>query len=257
LTAQLETLRCSDAGAVRLVELHRPQALNAFSNQLMDELAETFLDAAHDPQAKVLVVTGAGRAFSAGADLMEMGTQQTPPKHGFAGLLDAIFDFPKPFIVAVNGVGVGIGATICGLADLAYMAEDARLRCPFSTLGLSAEAASTFTFPQLMGRQRANWFLLSAEWMSASECLDAGLVLEVLPAEGLMPRAMEQAQKLAALPLASLVKTKSLIMGPLRAQLRASAAAENAGLAALVGGPANREALTAFREKRQPNFAGL
>jgi enoyl-CoA hydratase/carnithine racemase len=167
-------------------------------------------------------------------------------------MLDAIVDFPKPFIIAVNGVDAGIGATLCGLADLVFMAEGARLRCPFTTLGLTAEAARTFTFPKLMGRQRATWSLLSAEWMSAGECVEAGLALEALPADALMPRVLEQAGRLARLPLDSLVTTKALIMEPLRAQMKASIAAENAGLARLAGGPANREAVAAFREKREP-----
>jgi enoyl-CoA hydratase/carnithine racemase len=137
------------------------------------------------------------------------------------------------------------------------MAESARLRCPFSALGLTAEAGSTYLFPRLMGRQRATWFLLAAEWMSAAECLEAGLVMEVVPDAELMPRVMEQAGKLALLPLASLETTKKLIMDPIRDQLRASARAENEGLAALVGRAANREALAAFREKREPDFTDL
>ena len=166
-------------------------------------------------------------------------------------------DFPKPFIVAVNGVGAGIGATICGLADLTYIAEGARLRCPFSALGLTAEAASTYMFPQLMGRQRASWFLLSAEWMSAQQCVEAGLALELCSADTLIPRAMEQGAKLAKLPLASLITTKALIMAPLRDQMKASIKAENEGLARLGGGAANQEALAAFREKREPDFSSL
>ncbi len=253
----MKTLNIKQEGGVRIVEMDRPKALNAFNAQLMDELTDAFLDATSDESVRVLILTGAGRAFSAGADLMEMGKPQQKPRHGFPGLLEAIFEFPKPFIVAVNGVGAGVGATICGLADLTYMAEEARLRCPFSALGLTAEAASTVTFPKLMGRQNAMWFLLSAEWWSAQQCVDAGLALEVLPQDKLMPRAMEQAQKLAALPLASLMMTKKLIMDPLKDQMRASVKAENQGLADLIGGPANKEALAAFREKRDPNFSGL
>jgi enoyl-CoA hydratase/carnithine racemase len=185
-----------------------------------------------------------------------MGRAQRQPKHGFAGMLDAIVDFPKPFLVAVNGVGVGIGATICGLADAAFMAREARLRCPFSALGLTAEAGSTYAFPQLMGRQRATWFLLAAQWMSGEECERAGLVLQAVPLEELKAVVMAHAQMLAALPLASLVTTKRLIMDPLKLQLRASIAAENRALAELVGGPANREALAAFRDKREPDFSG-
>jgi enoyl-CoA hydratase/carnithine racemase len=241
----MDTLNILDESGVRVVEMNRPEALNAFNSLLMDELAQAFLDAEADPRVRVLVLTGAGRAFSAGADLLEMGR---PPQresiHGFPGLLDAILDFSKPFIVAVNGVGAGIGATICGLADLVFMSEQARLRCPFSALGLTAEAASTFTFPLLMGRQRANWFLLSAEWMSAAECVEAG-------------RVRQQAEKLARLPLTSLQTTKRLMLDPIREQLRTSIAAENEGLAQLGGGAANREALLAFAQKREPDFSGL
>jgi enoyl-CoA hydratase/carnithine racemase len=254
----MDTLNIRDDNGVRVVEMDRPQALNAFNSLLMDELAQAFLDAETDQQVRVLVLTGAGRAFSAGADLTEMGSPaQRESIHGFPGLLDAILDFSKPFIVAVNGVGAGIGATICGLADLVFMSEKARLRCPFSALGLTAEAASTFTFPLLMGRQRANWFLLSAEWMSAAQCVEAGLALELLEAEQLMPRVLDQAEKLARLPLVSLQTTKKLLLDPIREQLRASIAAENAGLAELAGGAANREALRAFREKREPDFSAL
>ena len=251
----METLNIKDENAVRTVEMDRPDALNAFNGQLMDDLCDAFLDATADDSVKVLLLTGAGRAFSAGADLKEMGRSQYQPKHGFGPMLEAIIDFPKPFVIAVNGVGAGIGATICGLADLVYMSEKARLRCPFSALGLTAEAASTYTFPQLMGRQKANWFLLSAEWWDANTCLEAGLALDVLDADALMPHAMAQAQKLAALPVASLKKTKTLMMDPIRQQLKDSAIAENEGLAELAGGPANIEALTAFREKREPDFS--
>ncbi|PZC49711.1 MAG: Enoyl-CoA hydratase/carnithine racemase [Chloroflexi bacterium] len=251
----MNTLNVRDEGAVRVVQLDRPDALNAFSIELMDELSDAFLAAAEEASVRVLLLTGAGRAFSAGADLK--GNPDYVPRHALPGLLKAIIDFPKPFIVAVNGLGVGIGATICGLADLVYIAEGARLRAPFSALGLTAEAASTVTFPAQMGRQRANWFLLSAEWMSAREVVDAGLALEVLPGEALLPRAMAQAAKLAALPPASLLATKSLIMQPLRAQMKASYAEENVQMAALRGQPANVEAITAFREKREPDFSSF
>ena len=132
-------------------------------------------------------------------------------------------------MLAINGVGAGIGATIAGLADLTFIAEDARLRCPFSALGLTAEAASTYTFPRLLGHQRATWFLLSSEWISANECVEAGLALQAWPKDELMERVMEQAQKLAALPAASLIQTKALMMDPIRDELKAAAVRENDG----------------------------
>ena len=253
----METLNIYDQQRVRVVEMDRPEALNAFSQQLMDDLAETFITTATDPSISVLVLTGAGRAFSAGADLQEMGRTQATPKHGFPGLLDAILEFPKPFMVAVNGVGAGIGATICGLADFVFISDQARLRCPFSSLGLTAEAASTYTFPRLMGRQKASWFLMAAEWMSGQEAVDAGLAMELCSAQTLMPRTLEQASKLARLPLTSLAMTKRLIMQHTKADMAAAAKAENEGLASLVGSPANKEALAAFREKRDADFSQL
>ncbi len=253
----METVNERTEGAVRIVELDRPEALNAFSGLLMDELCDAFLAAAEDDAIKVLVLTGAGRAFSAGADLMEMGRSTYSPRHGFDGLLDAIVYFPKPFIVAVNGVGAGIGATICGLADFTFIAEKARLRCPFSALGLTAEAGSTMTLPLLMGKQRASWFLMAGEWMSGPEAVETGLAMKCLPQDALMPYALEAAQKLAKLPLSSLKMTKNLVNEPLREPLRAAMKAENKGLADLLGSPGNKEALVAFREKREPDFSGM
>ena len=253
----MHTLNIRDKGAIRTIELNRPDALNALNGQMTDDLADILLDTANDAAIKVTVLTGAGKAFWAGADLKEMGQNTHTPKHTFGQMLNAIIDFPKPLILAINGVGVGIGATICGLADIVLMSEQARLRCPFSALGLTAEAASTVTFPKLMGHQRASWFLLSAEWMNAQQCLDAGLAYEIVPPDELMQCAMERATTLAALPSASLQQTKALLLDPLREQMKASARAENRGLAALAGGPANREALAAFKDKRTPDFSGL
>ena len=250
-------VKVTDTAGVRTIALNRPEALNAFNGQQYDDLADALLRARADEACRVVVITGTGRAFSAGADLTEMAAAAPAPRHGFPGLLDVVFDFPKPFVVAVNGLGVGVGATIVGIADFAFMAEGARLRCPFSELGLVAEAASTRTFPALMGRQRAMWFLMAAEWMTSDECKAAGLVLDVFPDDAFMDAVQARAAHLAALPTESISEMKRLIAGPDREQRRQAVADENATLAKLVGGPANREALAAFREKRKPDFSGL
>lgn len=250
-------LEISDRDGVRTVVLNRPEALNAFNGEQFDDLTEAFLAAAADPACRALVLTGRGRAFSAGADLTEMSGGGSPATHGFRGFLDAVLAFEKPFLLAINGLGVGIGATVTGLADFTYMAAGARLKCPFSELGLVAEAGSTRTFPALMGRQKAMWFLMSSEWMSADECVEAGLALETFPDDALLSEVQAKAAHLAALPLESLAEAKRLIVGPTTDSLREAIAAENAGLARLGGGAANREALAAFREKRKPDFSGM
>lgn len=168
---------------VLTVTLDRPQARNAFNEALYDATTEAFLSAAGDPNVAVVVLTGGGDAFSAGTDLLEMAARAKPGfvagKFGFAGLIDTVVAFPKPLLLAVNGLGVGIGATIVGLADLVFMSVDARLRCPFTSLAVAPEAASSYTFPRLIGRQRATWALMSSEWLSAEECLHMGLAFKV------------------------------------------------------------------------------
>ena len=249
-------LNLTDEGRVRIAALNRPEALNAFNKRQFDEVAEAFLGAAADADCRVLVLTGASRAFSAGADLGP--TTDYEPVHGLDGMLGAIVDFPKPFVLAINGLGVGIGATLAGLADFVFMAESARLRCPFSTLGLVAEAGSTRTFPALLGRQRAMWFLMASEWMSAAQCKDAGLALDVFPDDGFMAAVGEKAAHLAGMPPESLAAAKRLIVdAEERKRLKAVIAAENTALAKLSGGPANREAVAAFREKREADFSNL
>ena len=244
-------------GGVRLLTLNKPEVLNAFNIDQFELMAERMVEAQEDPATKVVVVTGAGRAFSAGADLSSSPRSGREYRYGFRGLVDVVIDFPKPFIVAANGLGVGWGATMLGLADTAFMAESARLRCPFSTLGLTAEGASTYTFPRIMGPQAAARFLMGAEWWSAERCKADRLALEVFPDEGFLDRAMEYAQDLAKLPLASLLETKNLLVGPHREGMHAANNTENEGLARLGGGPANLEAVAAFREKRTADFSKL
>lgn len=256
-------LRIEDNQRVRTLTLDRPDALNAFNEALYDATTEALRDAAVDPGVAVVVLTGSGRAFSAGTDLLEMAARSADPESfsagtwGFAGLLDTLTDFPKPLICAVNGLGLGIGMTILGYADITVMSTDARLKCPFSSLGVAPEAASSYLFPRLLGHQRSAWVLMSAEWFDAQACLEMGLVLEICEPDELLAVAGRYASTLAAMPVSSLVESKSLIMAPIRAEIAAARQRENAAFGRLMGAPANVEALTAFAEKREPDFTNL
>ncbi|WP_193605914.1 enoyl-CoA hydratase/isomerase family protein [Nocardioides dongkuii] len=255
-------LQTTDRNRVRTLTLDRPEALNAFDEALYDATAEALLAAAEDPTVAVVVITGAGRAFSAGTDLLEMHRMATEPdfqrgEHGFIGLVDALADFPKPLLCAVNGIGLGIGTTILGFADLAFMSATARLKCPFTSLGVAPEAASSYLLPRLVGRQDAAWLLLSAEWVSAQEALAMGLVWRVCEPDDLLPETLRHAEVLAARPISSLVAVKRTMTEPLREGVRAARERENAAFAELMGGPANLEALAAFAEGRAPDFTSL
>ena len=244
-----------DENRVRTLTLNRPEALNAFSEALYDATTEALLAAAEDPEVSVVLLTGAGRAFSAGNDLVEMQKLVTDPdyqpgKHGFRGLIEALTAFPKPLICAVNGVGLGIGATILGYADLAFMSSTARLKCPFTSLGVPPEAASSYLMPRLLGRQNAAWLLLSSEWVDAEEALRMGLVFKVCDPEALLPEARRHAELLASRPLNSLMAVKQTMMESIRPAIVAASERENALFAELLGQAANVDALASFNDGR-------
>ncbi|MCU1356767.1 MAG: paaF 3 [Acidimicrobiales bacterium] len=256
-------LLVDDESRIRTLTLNRPEALNACNEALYDALTDALLAAAEDPSVAVVLLTGAGRAFCAGTDLVEMASRVMDPdgyvegKHGFLGLIDALVAFPKPLVIAVNGLGLGIGTTILGFADLAFMSTTAKLKCPFTSLAVAPEAASSFLFPQLIGRQNATWALLSSEWISADEAQEMGLVWKVAEPDRLLSEARRHAAVLAAKPISSLIACKRTITAPLREQIAAARQRENDAFVELLGGPANNEALAAFAEGRTPDFTNL
>ena len=256
-------LLVDDEARVRTLTLNRPDALNACNEALYDALTEGLLAAADDPGVAVVLLTGNGRAFCAGTDLVEMAARVMDPDgyvegtHGFLGLIDTLTDFPKPLVIAVNGIGLEIGATILGFADLAFMSTAAKLKRPFTSLAVAHEAASSFLFPRLAGHQAATWALLSSEWLSAEECHAARLVWKLADPEDLLAEARRHAEVLAAKPISSLVACKRVMVAPLREQIAAARERENQCFVDLMGGPANAEALAAFAEGRDPDFTNL
>lgn len=218
-------LGIDDDNKVRTLTLNRPEALNAFNEALYDATARALLAAAEDPDVAVVLLTGAGRAFSAGADLTEMQARITDPdlagqESSFTAMIDALSQLPKPLICAVNGVGVGIGTTVLGYADLAFMSSTARLKCPFTSLGVAPEAASSYLLPQLIGRQNAAWLLMSSEWVDAEDALRMGLVWKVCEPSELLVEARRHAEILAARPISSLMAVKRTIVEPIRPRSR-------------------------------------
>ncbi|MBU8812656.1 enoyl-CoA hydratase/isomerase family protein [Mycolicibacterium goodii] len=248
-------LQIDDSNRVRTLTLNRPEALNAFNEALYDEVTNALRAAADDPGVSVVLLTGAGRAFSSGNDLVEMQTRITDPdftpgEHGFYGMIDALADFPKPFLCAVNGVGVGIGATILGFADLAFMSSTARIKCPFTSLGVAPEAASSYLMPRLIGRQNAAWLLMSSEWISAGEAKEMGLVFKVCEPDDLLAQARRHAEILAAKPVTSLQAVKAAMVAPVREAIAAATQRESELFVELVGAAANAEALEAFTGRK-------
>lgn len=248
-------VQIDDANGIRTLTLNRPEALNAFNEALYDATTVALRAADEDPTVAVVLLTGAGRAFSAGNDLNEMQARITDPdfqsgQYGFPGMIEALTNLRKPLIVAFNGLGVGIGATILGYADLVFMASTARLKCPFTSLGVAPEAASSYLLPQLIGRQNAAWILMSSEWVDADEALRMGLAWKVCAPDDLLPEARRHAEVLASRPIPSLMAVKQTIVDPTRAEIAVALEREYAQFAELMGAAANADALAEFADRR-------
>ncbi len=253
-------LRVEDGGRVRLLTLDRPSALNAFNDGLYDGVRRALEEATRDPDIATVVITGTGRAFSAGQDLGEMAKpvrHGDGEPHGFIPFIEVVEAFPKPLIAAVNGIGVGIGLTLLPHCDLVLIARGARLRAPFVSLGVTAEAGSSFLLPARMGWQNTAHLFYTASWLDAEEAVAAGLAWRACEPEELLDEAMAVAREIAVMPVESLIATKTLLVEARLDAVRQARERENGCFARLVGGPANREALAAFSERREPDFTRL
>jgi enoyl-CoA hydratase/carnithine racemase len=242
------TLLEENRDGVLLLTLNRPARRNAFNDQQYDDLRAALAEAQEDGGTRVVVLTGAGGAFSAGQDIDEMGSGRS-----FTPFVDQLSVFDKPLIAAVNGVAVGIGLTLLPHCDIVYVGESARLRAPFTALGLVCEAGSSLLLPLVIGPQRAAEVLFTAHWIDAEQAVALGLAARALPDQELLPAALATAREIAAQPLAAVQQTKRLLLATRTEALRAARAREDTVQARRLGSPENVAAIRAFQAKRKPS----
>lgn len=253
-------LELTREGRVEVLRLNAPESKNSLTPADADALIDALTSAGNDDDVRVVVLTGAPPVFTAGLHTSCLMEPDKPENHRFREdrcrrMFDAFIDFSKPLIAAVNGPGVGFGATICGLVDMVLMSTSARLQAPFSSLANVPDAAATATFPALIGWQAASWFFYGGEWLDAETCRRLGLALEVFPDEALMPETMRRAGEIASRPLKALMDTKALMNRSRRAQLLLANHEELKVFADNMKGPAFREAMAAMTERRRPDYA--
>jgi enoyl-CoA hydratase/carnithine racemase len=252
-----DTLLEEARGGIRVLTLNRPAAKNAFNNRMYNQLADALVEARDEASVHVVVLTGAGGAFSAGQDLSEMSAVPAGEPIGFERLVDALEAFDKPIVTAVNGVGVGIGFTLLLHTDINLVAASARLRLPFLPLGVVPEAGSSYLLPERVGYQRAAELVLTARWVPAEEAVSLGIALEMLPDAELMPRALSIAESIAALPPSAARESKRLLKTAGRRALAEARALEADAFRRRLGSAENLEAVRAFFEKRPADFSKL
>ncbi|HXC38729.1 MAG TPA: enoyl-CoA hydratase-related protein [Burkholderiales bacterium] len=247
-------------GKVLTVTLNQPEKLNPIDSATEKELLDFLHEAADDSSFNVVVLTGAGRAFSSGGDIQHMQTiiddpslfDTVRPKRTVLGLID----FPKPIIAKVNGPAIGLGATIALLCDVVFASPNAKFADPHVNVGFTAGDGGAIIWPQLIGYTRAKEYLLTGDSISASEAERIGLINHVVPAEELDQRVSEFAQKLARGATKSINWTKQLANIGLR-QVAAGLMDASIAYEALSNITKDHaEAVKAFLEKRKPQFTG-
>ncbi len=243
-------------GGVTTITFNRLQRKNSVTAAMYAALADALDAAAQDGQVRVVVIQGHETVFCAGNDIVDFLEQ--PPKGQDAPVfrfLHAISTFPKPLVAAVCGPAVGIGTTLLLHCDLVYAGDNAMFSMPFVNLGICPEAGSSYLVPRLMGHVRAAETLLLGEPFSVESAMEWGLVNRIVPPTEANALAQQQAAKLAAKPLSSLIATKRLMKKGQDTVVAERMAEEGATFSRMLTEPAAREAFSAFMEKRKPDFS--
>ena len=252
-----EILTHVDAGVMTLT-INRVTKKNAITAAMYAAMASALAAAEKDAAVKAVVIQGHETIFSAGNDIADFlkapPTAQDTPVFRF---LFGISAFAKPIVAAVCGPAVGVGTTMLLHCDLVYAGDNAAFSMPFVNLGLCPEAGSSLLVPQLMGYHRAAEALLLGEPFSAETALEVGLVNRIVPPTEASALAHQQARKLAAKPLSSIIETKRLMKLANAGAVAERIGYESASFGRMLQEPAAKEAFTAFMQKRKPDFSNV
>ena len=252
-------------GAATWITLDRPDALNALDDPTKEALVGALGEAAEDETVRAVALTGSGRAFCVGQDVreLEQGYREgrapdlaAALERHYVPLCRLLAGMPKPTVAVVNGVAAGAGVSLALACDLRLASSAARWRLAFSGIALVPDAGSTWHLPRLVGLSRAMEIALLGDWVDADQALAFGLVNRVWPAEDLQREAEAALAALAAGPTLALARTKALFRGHLGTDLAGALAGEAEAQVAAGQTKDHLEGVTAFLEKRPPNFQG-
>lgn len=254
-------LRVDIGDAIATLTLDRPDALNSLTVPLKEDLLRAFRDVARNPAVRVVILTGAGRAFCAGQDLRERLEPGAAPlateiRERYNPIILAMRRLEKPIIGAINGIAAGAGAALAFACDIRIAAEGASFLLAFGRVGLIPDSGSTWFLPRLVGAAKAVELAMTGEPLTAADAERFGLVAMVVPSDALLPEARALAARLAAgAPRALALTKRALARSP---ELSLEEALEyEAWLQGIAGATADHaEGIAAFIEKRPPRFTG-
>lgn len=262
---KFETVQFEVRGSAAIITMNRPEALNALSLQLTLDLGAAIRLAAAE-KARAVVLTGSGRAFCSGGDLREMqslwkkeGRIEAFLEEPLKALHDVILlirETPIPFVAAVGGVCAGAGTNFALACDLVFAADNASFNEAFVKIGLSPDCGGSYFLPRAVGEKIAAELFMTGDSVSAERALQIGMINRVVPAESLLDEALAMAARLAQMPTGSIGRIKQMLNASFANDLPAQLSFEHQ--LQIQSGKANdfKEGVTAFFEKRHPNFTG-
>jgi len=245
---------------IGLLTMNRPAALNALNQETIHELAEALGEIGQDPSVKVLIITGAEKAFVAGADIKEMLPMSAAQAQNWCLTAQAVFNLfetiPQPVIAAINGFALGGGCEMAMACDIRIASEKAKFGQPEVSLGIIPGFAGTQRLPRLVGKGIAKELIYTGDMIDAQEALRIGLVNKVTAPEELLPAAKAMAQKIMTRGLFAVQMAKSAIHNGLNTDLATGSAFEASLFGITCATEDKKEGMTAFVEKRKPVFPG-
>ena len=254
----LQTIEITKKDKVAVIKLNRPELLNAVNEQLVWDFQKATEDVKKDDSVRVVIITGSGRGFSAGADLSEKKASWKGSKdallRGYKPFFENIINMPKPVIASISGPAAGIGAAIAMSCDLRVMSDDSYILSVFSNIALVPDGGLSWYLPKFMGFAKAYEYAIEAKKISAEECLKYGIANKVVAKDELENITLKWAINLSKRSSQSLNHTKRLMRESLHIGYWDTFHNEAEIQNELTVSPQNREAVKAFLEKREPNF---
>lgn len=245
-----------------IIRLNRPDKFNSFNRQMALDMQKALDAAATDPSVRAILITGEGKAFSAGQDLGEAtdpsgpGIQKIVREH-YNPIIQKIRAVEKPVVCAVNGVAAGAGANIAFACDIVIAASSATFLQAFSKIGLVPDSGGTFFLPRMIGFAKASALMMLGDKVSATDALQMGMIYKVVDDASLQSEALSMSKQLAGMPTKALGLTKRLLNESFANNLEQQLQLEEKLQAASGETKDYKEGVTAFMEKRKPNFTGV